>query len=95
MDDFRGLRWMPSRPEHFDFPNAQILLIGESEGVDKAVEPRKKDEKEGKEEPREVLEELKDEDVDRMRGLTDSDSGAIFRDLDARAEEYPKMMTTF
>lgn len=92
-DEFRNLRWMPSKPEHLDTVNAQILFIGESSGIDKAVEPRKKDQKEGKEEPREVLEELEEEDLARMKGLSDSD--AVFRDLETHAGEYPDMMTTF
>ncbi|KAL0944707.1 uncharacterized protein CTRU02_202594 [Colletotrichum truncatum] len=94
-EEFRDLRWMPSKPEHLDFPNAQILLIGESSGLKKATEPRKKDIKEGNEEPKDVLEEIEDEDTQRMQNLADDDSSAIFADLQARAKDYPKLQTTF
>lgn len=91
MDDFRKRRWMPTEPDHLDFPNAQILLIGESSGVDKAVEPQEKDKKE----PEDVLEELEEEDLERMKHLGGDDSAAIFKDLEAKAKDYPKLQTTF
>ncbi|TDZ99582.1 hypothetical protein C8034_v000052 [Colletotrichum sidae] len=93
-DEFRDLRWTPSRPEHLDFANAQILMIGESD-IEKATEPRKKDVKEGKDEPKEVLEDIEEEDTKRMEHLADDDSAAIFADLQASAENYPKLQTTF
>lgn len=86
---------MPSKPEHLDFAHAQILMIGESSGIDKAVEPRKKDVKDGKDDPREVLEEIEDEDTKRMEHLAGDDSASIFADLQARAKDYPKLQTTF
>lgn len=93
-EEFRDLRWMPSKPEHLDYANAQILMIGES-GLKNATEPRKKDVKEGNEEPKEVLEEIEEEDTKRMEKLADDDSIAIFADLQARAKDYPKLQTTF
>ncbi|KAH0432249.1 hypothetical protein CcaCcLH18_06604 [Colletotrichum camelliae] len=93
--EFRDLRWMPTKPEHLDYANAQILLIGESSGIKKATEPRKKDVKEGNEEPEKVLEQIEDEDTKRMENLAEDDSGAIFADLQARAKDYPKLQTTF
>ncbi|KAJ3962813.1 hypothetical protein N0V92_000501 [Colletotrichum tropicale] len=93
--EFRDLRWMPTKPEHLDYANAQILLIGESSGIKKATEPRKKDAKEGNEEPEKVLEQIEDEDTKRMENLAEDDSGAIFADLQARAKDYPKLQTTF
>ncbi|OLN81292.1 hypothetical protein CCHL11_10008 [Colletotrichum chlorophyti] len=93
--EFGDLRWSPSKPEHLDYANAQILLIGESSGIEKAVEPRKSDVKEGKEEPKKVLEEIEDEDTKRMQHLAGDDSASIFADLQARAKDYPKLQTTF
>ncbi|KAK2775762.1 hypothetical protein CKAH01_12718 [Colletotrichum kahawae] len=93
--EFRDLRWMPTKPEHLGYANAQILLIGESSGIKKATEPRKKDVKEGNEEPEKVLEQIEDEDTKRMENLAEDDSGAIFADLQARAKDYPKLQTTF
>ncbi|KAM0556071.1 hypothetical protein ACHAPJ_006059 [Fusarium lateritium] len=95
LDEFRALRWLPSKPAHFDYVNAQILLIGESSGIEKAVEPQKKDQKDGKEEPETVLEHLEDDDVKRMKHLADDQSAAIYADLHAHAKDYPKLQTTF
>ncbi|KAJ4125397.1 hypothetical protein NW768_009014 [Fusarium equiseti] len=95
IDEFRSLRWLPSKPAHFDYPNAQILFIGESEGIEKAVEPQKKDEKDGKEEPEKVLEHLEEDDVKRMKHLADDQSAAIYADLHVQAKDYPKLQTTF
>ncbi|KAF4471048.1 hypothetical protein FALBO_2047 [Fusarium albosuccineum] len=95
IDEFRSLRWLPSKPAHFDYVNTQILLIGESSGIEKAVEPQKEDQKNGKEEPETVLENLEEDDLNRMKHLAKDDSAAIFADLDARAKDYPKLQTTF
>lgn len=95
-DDFRSLRWAPTQPKHLDCVNAQFLLIGESSGIDKAMEQPKKDkEDDDKEKPVEELEQLADEDTKRMEDLGEDDSAAIFADLQARAKDYPKMQTTF
>lgn len=50
-----------------DYENCQILLIGES--TDHAMEPLKKDQKHGKEEPKEELEKLEHEDELRVKHL--------------------------
>lgn len=95
MDEFRTLRWLPSRPEHLDYVNAQILLIGESSGLKKALQLQKDDEMEGKEEPKEVLEHLEEEDLNRMRNLPGDQSASVFADLTIHAKDYPKLETTF
>ncbi|KAI1336083.1 hypothetical protein F5Y15DRAFT_395967 [Xylariaceae sp. FL0016] len=94
-DEFRALRWMPTQPKHLDYVNTQFLLIGESSGIDKATEPQKEDEKEGKEKPEEELLKLEDEDTHRMKHLQGDDSTAIFADLGVHAKDYPKLQTTF
>ncbi|KAH9907039.1 hypothetical protein F4778DRAFT_724447 [Xylariomycetidae sp. FL2044] len=95
LEEFRALRWMPTQPKHLDYVNTQFLLVGESSGIQKATEPQKDDEKEGKEKPLEELEKLEDEDTHRMEHLKGDDSTAIFADLGAQAEDYPKIQTTF
>ncbi|KAM0428924.1 hypothetical protein ACHAPT_006724 [Fusarium lateritium] len=95
IDEFRSLRWLPSKPAHFDYVNTQVLLIGESSGIEKAVEPQKEDKKKGKEEPQTVLENLEEDDVERMKHLAEDQSAAIFADLHAQAKDYPKLQTTF
>lgn len=86
---------MPTQPKHLDIVNTQFLLIGESSGVEKALEPQKADEKENKEEPAEELEKLEEEDLQRLKGLSDDDSGRVFADLEVNANDYPKLQTTF
>lgn len=94
-DDFRSLRWSGTTPKHLDYVNTQFLLIGEGPGIDKAMEPQKQDQKDGKEEPEEELIKLEEEDAQRMKGLSENDSKAIFADLGASAKDYPKLQTTF
>ncbi|OTA98138.1 hypothetical protein M426DRAFT_326220 [Hypoxylon sp. CI-4A] len=94
LDEFRALRWTATQPKHLDFVNAQFLLVGESSGITKATEPQK-DQDEGQEKPAEELEKLEDEDSLRMESLQGDDSVAIFADLHARAEDFPKLQTTF
>lgn len=95
---FRALRWVPSEPAHLDYARAQFLLIGESSGIDKAVEPqteKQEDEKGNEEKPAEEMEKLEHEDTRRMRHLGGDASAAVFADLHARAGDYPKLQTTF
>lgn len=81
---------MPTKTQHLDYVNSQILFIGESSGLDKATEKQDED----GEEPRVVLERLEEEDVKRMKGLPGGDAASIFQDLHADAEAYPKLMTS-
>ncbi|RDA95900.1 hypothetical protein CP533_5203 [Ophiocordyceps camponoti-saundersi (nom. inval.)] len=94
-DEFKSLRWLPTKPEHLNYVNAQVLLIGDSSGLDKAVEPEKKEQEKDKAEPMEVLTRLEEEDLGRMRQLPGGESDSIFADLKARAKDYPKLQTTF
>ncbi|KAK8070595.1 hypothetical protein PG997_010798 [Apiospora hydei] len=95
-DDFRSLRWSGTTPKHLDYVNTQVLLIGEGPGIDKAMEPQKQDQKDGKEEPEEELVKLEEEDALRMKDLNEDDAKAIFADLGASAKDYPKkLQTTF
>lgn len=95
IEEFRSLRWLPTQPKHLDFVNTQFLLIGESSGTKKDLEPQKEDQKNGKENPEVILENLEEEDLDRMKDLAGSQSEAIFADLHTRAKDYPKLQTTF
>ncbi|KAF3058415.1 hypothetical protein GL218_05186 [Daldinia childiae] len=93
-DGFRTLRWIATQPEHLDYVNTQFLLIGESKGIQKATEPQR-GQKDGQEDPIEELEKLEDEDTHRMESLPGDDSAAIFGDLHVRAQNYPKLQSTF
>lgn len=95
LEEFGSRRWVPTQPKHLDFVNTQFLLVGQSSGVEKALRPQESDQKEGRAEPADELEKLEDEDVQRMKELGEDDSGRIFADLQVRAEDYPKLETTF
>lgn len=95
MEEFRSLRWLPSKPEHLDYANTQVLLVGESSGIGKATEPQSGDKGTGVKEPLEVIEELEDEDTERMKHLGGDASVAVFRDLEVRARDYPKLQISF
>lgn len=69
LDEFRSLRWMPTQPKHLDYVNAQILLIGESGGLDKATQVQPEDEKKDTDTPLEEMEKLEGEDEIRVKHL--------------------------
>jgi hypothetical protein len=69
MDEFRGRRWMPLQPKHLDYPNAQLLIIGESRGLDHATEALGRDQRHDKETPLEEMEKLEGEDEIRVKHL--------------------------
>lgn len=95
LEEFHSLRWMATQPKHLDYVNTQFLLMGESSGLENALEPQRNDKKEGKEEPAEELNRLEEEDAERMKGLGGDDAAGIFADLQADAGDYPKLQTTF
>ncbi|KAL5435908.1 hypothetical protein PMIN06_004690 [Paraphaeosphaeria minitans] len=72
-EEFRGLAWSEVKPKYLDYPNTQILLIGEH--TDKAVQATTKDQKHGKDTPKEELEKLEHEDelrVEHLHGMSAS-----------------------
>ena len=96
MEDFRELRWIGSTPKHLDVVNTQFLLIGESSGLQKAMQAGENDQENAdKEMPMDEMERLEEEDTARMNNLSKDSSTAIFADLEAQAKNYPKLQTTF
>ncbi|KAK7565533.1 tetrapyrrole biosynthesis, uroporphyrinogen III synthase [Phyllosticta citricarpa] len=98
LDEFRGLAWIPVQPKFLEYANAQILLIGEGntedDDVGKALDPTRKDQKNGdKETPAEELEKLEHEDELRVQHLHGDDT--VFDDLKLSLDEYPKVPTTW
>lgn len=93
-EEFAKRRWCPSNPKHLNIEGAQVLLIGESGGFEKATEPENGKDN-GEENVKEELEKLEEEDEDRMESLGKDDSESIFKDLHASAKDYPKLATTF
>nr|POE48127.1 hypothetical protein CFP56_01455 [Quercus suber] len=94
IEEFRGRGWMPAHPKHFEYANAQMLLIGENFDNSSNLEPTAKDEKnDEKETPQEALETLEHEDDLRVEHLKGDDT--IFVDLGLSSKDYPKVMTTW
>lgn len=69
MDEFRGLRWMPTQPRHLDYANTNVLLIGESRGLDKATEVQADDKQNHTDSPLQEMEKLEGEDKIRVKHL--------------------------
>ena len=58
------------QPKHLDYPNSQILLIGEGQDdLGKATDQQAGDEKAEKDTPLEEMEKLEEEDERRVEGL--------------------------
>jgi len=95
LEEFKGRRWMPiQKSNYLDYPNAQILLIGESgDKFDGALEPTDEDKQNSMETPKEELEKLEDEDQIRVEHLDDDNS--VFHDLHINKKEYPEVLTTW
>ncbi|KAL0257772.1 hypothetical protein SLS55_006935 [Diplodia seriata] len=93
--EFRGLAWVSVKPQYLNYDNVQILLIGEGtdDNFGKAVEPKSKDQREGKDEPQEELEKLEHEDELRVEHLHGNDT--VFDDLKISKNEYPQVPTTW
>ncbi|KAF2876793.1 tetrapyrrole biosynthesis, uroporphyrinogen III synthase [Massariosphaeria phaeospora] len=91
IEHFRGLAWSEVKPKYLDYPNAQILLIGED--LETATEPTTKDTRAKKETPKEELEQLEREDHLRVKGLRGDDS--VFEDLRISKKDYPQVPTTW
>lgn len=94
IDEFRGRGWMPVAPKHLDYPNAQLLLIGEDFESSKNLEAKPNDEQDDKKRsPEEELQKLEDEDEHRVDSLKGDDT--IFVDLGISKKEYSGIMTTW
>ncbi|KAF2711631.1 tetrapyrrole biosynthesis, uroporphyrinogen III synthase [Pleomassaria siparia CBS 279.74] len=91
IQEFRGLAWSEVKPNYLDYPNCQLLLIGEK--VESATEPTTKDKKHDKETPKEELEQLEHENELRVEHLSGDDS--IFHDLNISKKDYSKVPTTW
>lgn len=82
IDEFRGRGWMAAEPRHIDYPNAQLLLIGEDFENSNNLQPLAKEEKDdAKETPQEELEKLEGEDEIRVEHLKGKDSPSTFVSL--------------
>jgi len=89
LDEFKGLRWIPvQKPDHLDYPSAQLLLIGEGQGnFGSAMETTEADNKdEKKDDPERELEKLEGEEEFRIDHLHGDNS--VFDDLHVSKNEF-------
>lgn len=94
LDEFGGRGWLPTKPEHLDYENASMLLIGESAESGTALEATAQDQKnDDKEVPEEELIKLEEEDEERIKNLKGDNS--IFEDLGISSKDYPKVKSTW
>lgn len=91
IEEFRGLAWAKLKPEYLDYPNCQILLIGED--VDSAKKTDTKGKTQDTATPREEVEKLEHEDELRVEHLDGNDT--VFLDLDISKSEYSEVPTTW
>jgi hypothetical protein len=89
-EEFGSLGWLPTKPEHLNYANAQFLLIGESFNAEGTEKDAKDD---SKETPEEELEKLEHEDELRVEHINGDDT--IFADLGISAKDYPSVKTTW
>lgn len=93
LDEFRSLRWGPLQPKHLEYVNCQFLLVGESGGIEKALEPQKEDEKENKEEPKTEMEKLEGEDEIRVKHLKGKSTLPMLSTGHANPTQQVKMLS--
>ena len=92
MSQFHSYRWIGTRPEHLDVEGAQLLLIGEKSSFDEVMEQSVGD----SEELVDKMEELEEEIQETLRLVRGGDeSAALFKELEVRARDYPKLQTKF
>lgn len=91
MEEFGSRGWLPAQPKHFDYPYAQVLLIGESRGLDGVLAAGKEGKGAKEEGSVEELEKLEQEDDLRIEHTNGDDT--IFADLGVSTQEYPLVTT--
>ncbi|TWU76357.1 hypothetical protein ED733_006267 [Metarhizium rileyi] len=100
LEKFKGLRWVGAQPEFLDYPRAQMLLIGHKTGLGKEDGSDGEGEGDGDgngdgDDVVDVLSELEEQDVERMRHLSTDESDAIYADLQSRKMAHPKIQKDF
>ncbi|RMJ25109.1 hypothetical protein PHISP_04008 [Aspergillus sp. HF37] len=93
-EQFADLRWVPTKPELIDYPNAQFLMIGSSQddlGRAASAEPREK--KPEEEQPKQELEQMEAENESRVDALKGDHT--VYEDLGLDAKNYPKVPSTW
>lgn len=91
MDD---LRWVPIQPEYINYPNAQIVIIGEKQEFFGAAGLTEEDEK-GPHGETAADEIVKLEHIDEIRTEKLHGAEAIFHDLGLSKSQFPSLESTW
>ncbi|KAF1817105.1 hypothetical protein P152DRAFT_504494 [Eremomyces bilateralis CBS 781.70] len=90
MEEFRGRKWLPvGRPEHLDYSNSQVLLIGEGKDSFAGAIPTNGEYQTAEDE---ILR-LDEEEEARIEHLNGDDT--IFDDLHVSKQEFPALKSTW
>lgn len=90
LDELGSYSFVPAKPEHLNYKNAQVLLIGHNDSSHLAKGDPQEEEK-----VEEELEGIAEEDFKGMKHLSSDASKSIFTDLHANAERFQDVMEKF
>ncbi|OAA71242.1 hypothetical protein ISF_01793 [Cordyceps fumosorosea ARSEF 2679] len=90
LEEFGSHRWVPTKPEHLDYKNTQLLLIGQGEKPQLTT-----GDVEGQAKVEDEMEVLMEEDLKGMQHLSSNESEAIFADLHAKSEWFHNIPESF
>ncbi|KAM3497763.1 hypothetical protein MY10362_008893 [Beauveria mimosiformis] len=91
LEEFGSYRWIPTKPEHLNYKNTQLLLIGQGERPQLTTG----DDEEGQAKVEDELEVLMEEDLKGMQHLSSNESEAIFADLYAKSKWFHDIPSSF
>ncbi|KAJ5820117.1 hypothetical protein N7474_005708 [Penicillium riverlandense] len=92
-EKFGDLRWIPLEPEFLDYPNAQLLMIGEAQNELGKAATSEGHKEEHEQEPGQEIEKLEQENENRVESLQGDQT--IYQDLGLEAQKYPSLKTTW
>lgn len=93
LEKFGGLRWVPLKPEFIEYPNAQILMIGEAQDHLGKAATAEGNKQANEEEPGQELEKLEHENEQRVEALQGDQT--VYRDLGMYAKQLPSLPTSW
>ncbi|KAJ6031104.1 hypothetical protein N7540_001836 [Penicillium herquei] len=93
LDKFGDLRWVPMKPEFIEYPNAQILMIGQGVDTLGKAATAEGNKAPGEAEPGQEIERLAEENEHRVESLKGDET--VFQDLGLHAQNYRSLPTTW
>ncbi|KAJ5711703.1 hypothetical protein N7488_005859 [Penicillium malachiteum] len=93
LEKFGDLRWVPLKPEFIEYPNAQILMIGQGVDTLGKAATAEGNKAPGEAEPGQEIERLAEENEHRVESLKGDET--VFQDLGLHAQNYRSLPTTW